>query len=139
MYKYGMYVVTGLIIITALAWPKISVCADAKIQMDILFMNHGPMQPTIREIKAIAGKYSGELEVHWHDSDLESGEQFMKKNNIQGHIPLLIFIDGTPSHEISGRQVTFMGFPNGAGPFQFRGQWSMEDLEAVISSRTTSK
>jgi hypothetical protein len=27
-----------------------------------------------------------------------------------------------------------MGFPTGAGPYQFQGKWSMKDLEAVIQS-----
>jgi hypothetical protein len=104
------------------------------VQMEILFMNHGPLQPTIRELSAIIEKYSDHVRADWYDYEQPAARQFMKMKNIQGHIPLLIYINGSPTHNLSDREVTFIGFPTGTGPYQFQGKWSVKDLETVIQS-----
>jgi hypothetical protein len=38
--------------------------------------------------------------------------------------------------EVSGRQVTFVGFPAGKGPIkQAEGDWTMDDFDAALRER----
>jgi hypothetical protein len=108
----------------------------ATVKMDILFMNHGPMQPVIKQIKDVLAKYSDSVQAAWHDEDTPDGTGFMKRMNIKGHIPLMVFVNGSTTHGVDGKQVTFTGFPSGAGPFMFQGAWGMKDLDALLSALT---
>ena len=45
--------------------------------------------------------------VSWHDFDTEEGEQFMAKMGIKQHVPLVIWIDGTPKVTVGVKQITF--------------------------------
>lgn len=109
--------------------------AKQPLKMEILFMNHGPMQPTIRNLKSLLKRYSGKVQAFWFDFNKKSGADFMKSKGIQGHIPLLIYINGAHTFNIEGKKVTFMGFPTGAGPYQqVQGQWTFDDLDKVLRS-----
>jgi hypothetical protein len=108
--------------------------AKQEIRMEILFMNHGPMQPTIRDLKALLGKYSGKVKADWFDYDQQSGKAFMQRKGITAHIPLVIYINGAHSFNSGGKQVTFVGFPTGSGPYQFQGKWTFQDLDRVLGS-----
>jgi hypothetical protein len=108
--------------------------AKQPVKVEILFMNHGPMQPTIRNLKALFSRYSGKVQAFWFDFEKRSGKNFMKRMGIQGHIPLLIYVNGANTYDFSGRKVSFMGFPSGAGPYQFQGKWTLEDLDKLLKS-----
>ncbi len=110
--------------------------AGQPAKVEILFMNHGPMHPTIRNLKALLQRYPGKVQAGWFDFDQQSGKSFMSHKGITGHIPLLIFVNGSHTFDMGGRKVTFMGFPSGAGPYQYQGKWSLQDLEGVIQSLT---
>jgi hypothetical protein len=106
--------------------------ASAPVRVEILYMNHGPMQPTLRALKALFQRYAGKAQVSWYDFDIGSGKAFMKKKGINAHIPLLIYLNGAYSVRVGNRNVSFMGFPTGAGPYQFQGKWSLNDLESAL-------
>lgn len=109
--------------------------AAKPLEVEVLFMNHGPMRPTIRNLKALFQRYASTTHVSWYDFDQESAKTFMKKKGIKGHIPLLIFINGNSAFDLGGKKVTFMGFPTGKGPFrQVEGQWTLKDLEQALQS-----
>ena len=38
-------------------------------RVDVLYMNHGPLQPTIGEIRSLVEKYGSRVAVAWHDVD----------------------------------------------------------------------
>jgi hypothetical protein len=98
-------------------------------------MNHGPMRPTIRNLKSLFQRNAGKVHVSWFDFDQQSGKTFMRKKDIKGHIPLLIFINGNYTFDLGNRKVTFMGFPTGQGPFRrVEGQWTFQELEQVIQT-----
>ncbi|MEL7639686.1 MAG: hypothetical protein AAGU21_08590 [Solidesulfovibrio sp.] len=119
----------GAILITAPAHA-------ASVKVEILFMNHGPMQPVIKQIKDVLRQFPDAVQVFWHDVETADGADFMKRMGIKGHIPLMIFVDGSTTQEVGGKSINFTGFPNGAGPFMFQGAWGMQDLEAVLQSKT---
>jgi len=108
--------------------------ASAPIRVEILYMNHGPMQPTLRALKALFQRYAQKAQVFWYDFDADSGKAFMKKKGIQAHIPLLIYLNGAYSLRVGDRNVSFMGFPTGAGPYQFQGKWNLKDLESALDA-----
>ena len=119
--------------------PGLSTAKDQPVILEILFMNHGPMQPTIRELQALIANYQDGVEARWFDVDQNEGKAFMKAKNLTGHIPLVVFVNGSTVYRIDGREVTFLGFPSGAGPYQFQGKWSIKDLETVIQSLLESR
>jgi len=108
--------------------------ASAPVRVEILYMNHGPMQPTLRALKALFQRYAGKAQVSWYDFDADSGKAFMKKKGINAHIPLLIYLNGAYSLRAGDRNVSFMGFPTGAGPYQFQGKWNLKDLESALDA-----
>jgi len=111
--------------------------AANKTQFDILYMNHGPMRPTIAKIKELLGNYQNTVQASWHDVDQASGKSFMKQQKINGHIPMLIMIDGQSDFSIDGRAVKLQGFPTGASPFKrVEGNWSLEDLQLLLDEKT---
>lgn len=121
--------------ILATAGTPVECTAAQPLQLEILFMNHGPMQPTIRNLKALFKRNAGRVRVSWFDFDKQSGKSFMATKGIKGHIPLLIYINGDHTFDFGGRKVTFMGFPTGKGPFrQVQGKWTVRELEQVIHS-----
>lgn len=61
----------------------------------------------------------------------------MQAAGLSGHVPILILIDG--KHRITrkdGNQITFVNFPNVEGtPPGARGNWKIEDVQAVLEDR----
>jgi hypothetical protein len=111
--------------------------AGKQVQLDILYMNHGPMRPTIGKIKKMVADYKGSLQASWYDFDQPEGKAFMKKQKLTGHIPLLLILDGLSDFTIDGREVLLHGFPTGASPFkQVEGNWSLEDLQVILDQKT---
>jgi hypothetical protein len=110
--------------------------AAEPIKMEVLFMNHGPLRSTINNIRTIAAKYEGKVTVAWYDFDSKEGVAFMDSKGITEHIPLMIWINGSPTQKIDGADVTFSGFPSGAGPAMFRGSWDMDMLDKALNQVT---
>ena len=128
---------TKIILIASIlfCWTAQGIAAD-KIQLDILYMNHGPMRPTLAKIKTMLDNYGDTLQASWHEVDQSSGKTFMKKKKLVGHIPMLIMIDGKSEFSIDGRDVKLQGFPTGASPFKrVEGNWSLEDLQSLLDEK----
>jgi hypothetical protein len=105
----------------------------ASTQVDILFMNHGPMRPTVTKIKTLLTEYGDTVQAAWYDVDQQSGKTFMKKQKINGHVPMLIRINGQSEFTIGGRPVSLQGFPTGSSPFKrVEGNWSLDDLNILL-------
>ena len=129
---------TTKIILFTLALVLFSCCpaisAEKQHQMDILFMNHGPMRPTIAKIRTLLTEYP-HVQAAWHDFDTDSGKRFMKQEKLQGHIPLLIMLNRQSSFNLDKRDILLKGFPTGASPFkQVEGNWSIDDLKRILDN-----
>jgi hypothetical protein len=109
------------------------------VRIDVLYMNHGPLMSTLKEIKAVFGKYEKKITVSWHDVDTDDGEKFMAKKRITQHIPLVIWMDDQVKFRVDGRDIILAGFPTGAGPLFFQGKWTMADLQSVLDQVTGKK
>lgn len=108
------------------------------VQIDVLYLNHGPLQPTLRDLRALFPEYGDKLTISWHDADSDEGERFKSKMRISHHTPLVIWVDGRSELMSNGRTIKFEGFPTGSGPSFFQGKWKLEDLTTILD-RVTGK
>ncbi len=112
--------------------------AKEPVRIDVLYLNHGPMRPTLRELRNLFPAYGERVLLFWHDFDSEEGYRFKSKKGIKRHTPLVIYIDGKSTLEVNGKPVEFFGFPTGSGPSFFQGKWKIEDLKVALD-RITGK
>ena len=107
------------------------------VRIDVLYMNHGPLQPTLRSLHDLFSEYGETIAVFWHDFESEEGNQFKAKMGIHEHIPLVIWVDGKSTLLVNEQPVTFAGFPTGSGPAFFQGKWELANLKKVIDQLTS--
>jgi hypothetical protein len=134
MKKFYFLFIIGVVLFIA---PTVSFSKNP-VKIDVLYMNHGPMQPTIRELRALFPEYGDKLAVSWYDFESDEGDRFKSKKGISHHTPLLIWVNGRSELINNGRTIKFEGFPTGSGPSSFQGKWTLEDL-AIILDRVTGK
>ena len=123
-------------ILLALIWIPATALSAKPVKIEVLYMNHGPLQPTLQEIKTLFAQYGKKITVSWHDVDSEDGERFMAKKGIRGHIPLVVWLDDRVKFQVDGKEIIFAGFPTGSGPAFFQGKWTMEDLRNILEQLT---
>jgi hypothetical protein len=112
---------------------------SAPVKVDVLYMNHGPLQTTLDELKGIFGKYGSRVTVAWHDVDSDDGAKFMAAKKLSGHIPLVLWVNDSYRHRVEGRDVSFTGFPTGSGPAFFQGKWTLDELRKALDQITAGK
>ena len=111
-----------------------------RTKVEVLYMNHGPLMDTLSKMKSLFSRYGNKISVSWYDFDTAEGEQFMAKQGLHQHVPLVVWIDGSPAATAGGgKRVRFEGFPTGAGPAVFQGKWTMDDLKAALDQLTAGK
>jgi hypothetical protein len=123
-------------LLLALIWIPATALSAKPVKIEVLYMNHGPLQPTLQEIKTLFAQYGKKITVSWHDVDSEDGERFMAKKGIRGHIPLVVWLDDKVKFQVDGKEIIFAGFPTGSGPAFFQGKWTMGDLRKILGQLT---
>jgi hypothetical protein len=113
--------------------------AAQKVTVEILYMNHGPLLSTLKEIDNTCAQYKDKITVSRYDFESQEGERFMNKKGISQHIPLMIWIDGKNALPVNGKEVKFSGFPSGSGPAFFQGKWTMGDFRNALNTATQKK
>ncbi len=111
----------------------------AQVSVEILYMNHGPLQSTLKQIRELCGGYGKALSVTWYDFESPEGEKFMAKKGIHEHTPLVIWIAGKTTVKVNGKEIQFVGFPTGSGPPSFQGKWTLEDLRGALDQAAGEK
>jgi hypothetical protein len=132
--RYRLFFI-GVVLFMA---PTVSYSEDT-VQVDVLYMNHGPMQPTLQKLRALFPEYGDKLAVSWYDVESDAGERFKSKMGIHQHIPLIIWVDGRSELMKNGQTIKIEGFPTGAGPSFFQGKWKLEDLVSILDRVTGNK
>jgi hypothetical protein len=117
----------------------LNVDAAAPTKVEVLYMNHGPLQETLGKMKTLFSGFGDKLSVSWHDFDSKDGEQFMASKGIKQHTPLVIWIDGKQKCTVNAKEITFAGFPTGSGPAFFQGKWTLDDLKAALDQAVGKK
>ena len=131
-------IVFGLLVLLLLS-PPVSAASAPATKVEILYMNHGPLQATLEQIKGVLAQYGDKVAVSWYDFESPGGEKFKAQKGITQHVPLMIWIDGKTAAKIVQKEVKFMGFPTGSGPAFFQGKWTMGDLKAALAQATGNK
>ena len=131
IYRIVIYIVGIFLLFT----PPVAFSSDP-VPIDVLYMDHGPMQPTLRELRALFPKYGAKIMVSWYDFESNAGEHFKVKKGINHHSPLIIWVAGRSEMAINGRTLRLEGFPTGSGPSFFQGKWKLEDLTAILDQVT---
>ena len=135
MKKFFSFFIIGVVLFTA---PAVSF-SKTPVHIDVLYMNHGPLQSTLRELRALFPKYGDKVTVSWYDFKSNAGERFKAKMGISHHTPLVIWVDGRSELMHGGRTIRFEGFPTGSGPSFFQGKWKLEDLAVILDRLTREK
>ena len=119
----------------------IPLSADAAppVSVEILYMNHGPLQPTLKEINKLCAAYGDKITVSRYDFESPEGELFMNRKGIKQHVPLIIWMNGKSTFSLKGKEITFVGFPTGSGPAFFQGKWTIDDLRKALDQLTRKK
>jgi hypothetical protein len=113
--------------------------AAKPVKIEVLYMNHGPLQDSLEGIKKVFSQYKEKVTVSWYDYDTKEGEAFMSKKKITQHIPLVIWMDNQVKFKVDGKDIVFAGFPTGSGPAFFQGKWTNGDLQKVLDQLTGKK
>ncbi len=108
-------------------------------KIEVLYMNHGPLMDTLNKIKTVFSGYGDKLSVSWYNFETEQGELFMARKGIKQHVPLVIWINDSPTVTMGDKKVQFVGFPTGSGPAFFQGKWTVDDLKAALDQTTAKK
>lgn len=125
--------------VLALLYFAVVALSASPIKVEVLFMNHGPLRPTVEQIKEVLSRYGDKVSPAWYDFDSKEGEKFMAQKGLKQHIPLVIWIDGKVALPVDGKEIQFAGFPSGSGPVPFQGKWTMEDLRKALDQLTNKK
>ena len=131
-------ILTCLVVLVLFSVP-FTVFAAKEVKVEVLYMNHGPLQSSLEQIKQVFSKYGNKIEVSWYDFETKEGEQFMVKKGVTQHVPLVILMDGKFTIPVNGKEIKFVGFPTGSGPAAFQGKWTMDDLRQVLNQITNKK
>ena len=88
------------------------------------YLNHGPMQPTVRAIKEVLANYGDRVDVTWVDLGTKDGVDYFKENGLSAHMNVII--NGKYTYDVNGEEVIFQWFEGR--------QWTKQDLNAVLAS-----
>jgi hypothetical protein len=131
-------ILSCLIILTLFCLP-LTALTDPGVPVEILYMNHGPLMPTLKDIRNLCNRYGNRITVAWYDYESKEGEQFMAKKRITQHVPLIIWINGKSTVTVNKKEIQFVGFPTGSGPAFFQGKWTIDDLRQALDQATRNK
>ena len=132
-------IILSCLVVLALFSVPFTVFAAKEVKVEVLYMNHGPLQSSLDQIKQVFSKYGNKIEVSWYDFETKEGEQFMVKKGVTQHVPLVIWLDGKFAIPVNGKEIKFVGFPTGSGPIFFQGKWTIEDLRQALNQITSKK
>jgi hypothetical protein len=135
MNKRILICLVGLILVCV---PLTGIAGKA-VSVEVLYMNHGPLQNSLEAIRSVFSKYDGKIAISWYDFESDEGEDFMAKKGIRQHIPLAIWMDNEVKFRVDDKDVVFAGFPTGSGPQFFQGKWTTTDLQKVLDQLTAEK
>lgn len=102
--------------------------------VEIVAMAHPPVVAALQPLRDWLAGQGKRVRVVEIDAESPAGEQRMRAVGLQGHIPILILIDGRHVFtRKAGGSVAFVKFPDVPGsPPGMRGNWRIADVQAVV-------
>ncbi|MCX7165655.1 MAG: twin-arginine translocation signal domain-containing protein [Rhodocyclales bacterium] len=105
--------------------------------VEIVAMAHPPVKMALAPLRNWLAAQGGKLKVIEVDVESAAGEKRLAAVGLDGHIPILILIDGQYRQKRKdGTTMEFVNFPaiEGAPP-GVRGKWTTADVQAVLTER----
>jgi hypothetical protein len=110
---------------------------EAKVQVEVIALNHAPIRSAVDEVEALTAEYGEKVGYILYDFDTEAGKAFTEKHGIDSHTPIAIYINGEDEFEIDGVMTKFYSFPQDGGTgIVASGMWTMDDLRTVLDQET---
>jgi hypothetical protein len=132
------FIVVGVMILAACQSGGSSPVSSGSggLHVDVIYLNHPPVRPIIQEIDQLLAGYGAKVSETKYDFDTPAGAAFAKQKGLVGHIPMVIFIGGSESFNLNGRNIKFESFPQGEGTGMVPdGAWTMADLKTILDSK----
>ena len=105
--------------------------------VEIVAMAHPPVKMALAPLRQWLAAQGGKLKVIEIDVESPQGEKRLAAVGLDGHIPIVILIDGQYRQKRKdGAAMEFLNFPaiEGAPP-GVRGKWTSADVQAVLTER----
>jgi len=128
-------------LLAALAASAVTLAAGSALAapptVEILAMAHPPVKMALAPLRNWLAAQGGKLKVVEVDVESPQGEKRLAAAGLDGHIPIVILIDGQYRQKRKdGTAMEFVNFPaiEGAPP-GVRGKWTTADVQAVLGER----
>lgn len=105
--------------------------------VEIVAMAHPPVKMALAPLRNWLAAQGGKIKVTEVDVESPQGEKRLAAIGLDGHIPIVILIDGQYRQKRKdGAAMEFVNFPaiDGAPP-GVRGKWTTADVQAVLTER----
>jgi len=114
-----------------------SSAAAATPTVEILAMPHPPVQMALKPLRDWLTDQGRKLKVVETDIESTQGIKRLAAVGLDGHIPILILIDGKYQYQRkNGGPVAFVNFPAiPDAPPGVRGEWTVADVQGVLKNR----
>ncbi len=108
--------------------------------VEIIAMAHPPVQDALKPLRGWLAAQGGRLRVVESDIESAQGEKRLRSVGLDGHVPILILIDGRFRFQRKdGSAVAFVNFPAVKGsPPGITGNWTTADVQAALTARMKS-
>ncbi len=127
--------------LTAMAASLLGLAAGSALAtpptVEIVAMAHPPVQAALAPLRQWLATQGGKFKVVEVNVETPLGEKRLKSVGLDGHVPVLILIDGQYRHRRKdGSQVAFVNFPAiKDAPPGVRGEWTTADVQATLAER----
>lgn len=105
--------------------------------VEILAMPHPPVKMALAPLRDWLAQQGAKVKVTEVDVESPQGEKRLQAVGLNGHIPIVILIDGQYRQKRKdGSTLDFVNFPaiEGAPP-GVRGKWTTADVQAILTER----
>ena len=111
---------------------SVKVAADP-INLDIVYLPHGPVMKVMKEIDGILAKHP-EAKVKKVTFEEKAGKKLAESHGLTGHMPILLVVNKEYKHQVNGELIEFYNFPSNVrfAPM-FQGSWAYEDLDILLA------
>jgi len=105
--------------------------------VEVIAFAHPPVQSALKPLRDWLARLGSKVRVVEIDMESPEAARRLQAVGLQGHVPIVILIDGQYRHRrADGSTVDFVNFPAAPGsPSGMKGSWSTEDIEVVLKAR----
>jgi hypothetical protein len=106
--------------------------ALGSVTVEILAMDDPALRPAMTQVDRVLAAYGNHLRVVHYDAHSLAGASFARAKGLSADVPLVIFVNGTQTFSVGGRQVTFQTLRDE----QPASTWDATELDAVLHQVT---